>query len=264
MYMVPCAGTVGDEILCCRSDQAWGTTSPMYNGYWLCFLILKLRGVALNTHPHLAPRLKKSTAIPLLSLWAYLACFSVNFKFSLHVQLVELNVVVSVTAGIRMTLSFGCCLLPAPATVWQSQVKYFARCVYRFQFAILLSSKYQAMTYCWIFVDRQFQLQSRSFISSPAQIICVSEQPAFISVRWLRKFKVCGSSVSFGPLQTSLTVTTPCRSYCSSICLLWSGWTVSASPVTYAGQLYVWDGQLWYVTLLLFFPQKIILSCRET
>jgi hypothetical protein len=35
----------------------------------------------LTTHPHLEPRLRISRAIPLLPLWAFVACFRVNFSF---------------------------------------------------------------------------------------------------------------------------------------------------------------------------------------
>jgi len=62
-----------------------------------------------------------------------------------------------------------------------------------------------------------------------------------------------------GPHQTSLTLTTQCRSYCSVICPLWSGGTASASPGTYGLQLYVWDGPLWYVAPLLFFSQNVLI-----
>jgi hypothetical protein len=41
------------------------------------------RGVALITHPHLAPRLRKCRAIPLLPLWAFVACYRVTFTFTL-------------------------------------------------------------------------------------------------------------------------------------------------------------------------------------
>jgi len=186
--MVTCAVPVGDEIFCPCPARSRDTPSFLYNGYRLCFMIVKLRDVALTTHPHLALRLKKEYRYTFIPLWAFLAYSSVNFTFNLHMQLFELNTVVSLMHGTRVTLSFRCCLLPAPATVWQSPIKYFARCVYRFYSAILLSSKYRAMLYWYIFVDRQFRLQSRSSISSTVHIISVSEQIACISVRWLRKF----------------------------------------------------------------------------
>ena len=40
------------------------------------------RGVALTTHPHLAPMLRKSTAIHLFHFWAFVACFRVNYTFN--------------------------------------------------------------------------------------------------------------------------------------------------------------------------------------
>jgi hypothetical protein len=35
--------------------------------------------VALTTRPYLAPRLRKEHAIPLLPLWAFVACSRINF-----------------------------------------------------------------------------------------------------------------------------------------------------------------------------------------
>jgi hypothetical protein len=40
------------------------------------------RGVALNTHPHLTPRLKKSRAIPLLPLLAFVPCCNLHFTLT--------------------------------------------------------------------------------------------------------------------------------------------------------------------------------------
>jgi hypothetical protein len=82
--MVICAVPVGDEIFCCRSDRLWGTPNLLYNGYRLCFVVVKLRGVALTTHPHLAPSLKKECSYTFTPIWAFLACSSVNFTFTLH------------------------------------------------------------------------------------------------------------------------------------------------------------------------------------
>jgi len=39
------------------------------------------RGVALTTHPHLAPMIK-STAIPLFHVWAFMACYRLNYAFT--------------------------------------------------------------------------------------------------------------------------------------------------------------------------------------
>ena len=41
---------------------------------------VKRQGVVLTTHSYLTPRLK-SRAIPLLHLWAFLACYRTNFTF---------------------------------------------------------------------------------------------------------------------------------------------------------------------------------------
>jgi len=43
----------------------------------------KRRGRDVDHPPHLAPRLKKSRAVPLLRLWAFVACYRVNFIFTL-------------------------------------------------------------------------------------------------------------------------------------------------------------------------------------
>ena len=44
------------------------------------------RGVALTTHLHLAPRLRKSRAMHLLHLWAFVACSRVNFTFTFTIE----------------------------------------------------------------------------------------------------------------------------------------------------------------------------------
>ena len=43
---------------------------------------VKRPGLALDHPPHLAPRLKKSRAIALLHLWAFVACSRMNFTFT--------------------------------------------------------------------------------------------------------------------------------------------------------------------------------------
>jgi hypothetical protein len=37
----------------------------------------------MTTDPHLAPSLKKSSAITLLHLWTFMACYMVKFTFTL-------------------------------------------------------------------------------------------------------------------------------------------------------------------------------------
>jgi hypothetical protein len=39
--------------------------------------------VASTTHPHLGPRVRKSRTIPLLPLWAFMACSRARFTFTL-------------------------------------------------------------------------------------------------------------------------------------------------------------------------------------
>ena len=119
------------------------------------------------------------------------------------------------------------------------------------------------MTYCYIFVDSSDYKAGHSYYHLYTLSLFQNKSLASVYVDYESSKSVARVS-ALGPLQTSLTVTTPCRSYCSSICLLWSGGTASASPGTYGGQLYVWDGQLWYVTLLLFFPQNVLVSIRGT
>jgi hypothetical protein len=40
--------------------------------------------MALITNPHIAPSLKKEKAVPLLSLWAFVAFSSVNSTFTFY------------------------------------------------------------------------------------------------------------------------------------------------------------------------------------
>jgi hypothetical protein len=64
------------EFVRTRPDLPWGPPSLLHNGY-LVFPGGKAgRGVALTTHLHLAPRLKK--ALPLLHLLAFVPCCRVN------------------------------------------------------------------------------------------------------------------------------------------------------------------------------------------
>lgn len=58
---VPGIDPGGGEVLLTRTNQPWGANSPLYNGY------LNSRGVALTTHPKLAPRLKEIVELILYS-----------------------------------------------------------------------------------------------------------------------------------------------------------------------------------------------------
>jgi len=63
-WMVQALNPGRSDLLCTHPDQPWGLPSPQYNGY-VSFLGLKLpvrgvdQGMALTTHSHLSPRLKK-------------------------------------------------------------------------------------------------------------------------------------------------------------------------------------------------------------
>ena len=65
------------------SSPRQGRPSLLYNGYRVSFPGVNSRVVALTTHCTLAPTLK-SRAIPLLVLWAFMACCRVNKKKFLY------------------------------------------------------------------------------------------------------------------------------------------------------------------------------------
>ena len=50
------------------------------------FLGVKLRGVALITQPHTAPRLKEEYSYTSAPLWAFVACSRENFTFSFYID----------------------------------------------------------------------------------------------------------------------------------------------------------------------------------
>jgi len=52
-------------------DQPWGQTNLPYNGYWNCFLRVQQLGHDVEHPPHLVPRLRTSTLIPLFLLRLY-------------------------------------------------------------------------------------------------------------------------------------------------------------------------------------------------
>ena len=58
----------------CKSRNLIALCTPQVNAEHLCLWTL-----VLTTHPHLAPRLRKSRAIPLLLLWAFIASSRVSF-----------------------------------------------------------------------------------------------------------------------------------------------------------------------------------------
>jgi hypothetical protein len=60
-------------------DRSWGRPSLLYNRYRVSFTEVKRPGRGIDQHPHVTPRLKKSRAIPLLTLWAFMSYYKVNF-----------------------------------------------------------------------------------------------------------------------------------------------------------------------------------------
>ena len=80
----------GGEIFRTRPDRPWGPPTFLYNGYRVFFPAVKQPERGVDQPPHLAPRLKKRVVMPLLPLWAFLACYRVNFTHfgSSHITLV--------------------------------------------------------------------------------------------------------------------------------------------------------------------------------
>jgi hypothetical protein len=81
------AGQSGDQILVgARYSVPVQTGSEAHPSSYIMgtgsFLGVKLQGVALTTHPHLAPRLKKEYSYNSTPLWAFVAFLRVNFTFT--------------------------------------------------------------------------------------------------------------------------------------------------------------------------------------
>jgi hypothetical protein len=69
----------GDEIFRTRPDRPWGRHSLLYHGYRVSFPGVKRLGRGAD-HPQLSSaEVIKSTAIPILPFWAFMACSWVNF-----------------------------------------------------------------------------------------------------------------------------------------------------------------------------------------
>jgi hypothetical protein len=74
---------VGGEIFRTRPDRPWGPPSLLYNGYRV-FPGGKAAGAwCWQPTPICMPRSWKGRAIPLLTLWAFVACYRENFTFHL-------------------------------------------------------------------------------------------------------------------------------------------------------------------------------------
>jgi hypothetical protein len=73
----------GDEIFCTCPDQPCGPPSLLYIGYQISFPGLKQPGHGVDHPPWSSAEVKKkSSAIPLLPLWAFVACYRVNFTYT--------------------------------------------------------------------------------------------------------------------------------------------------------------------------------------
>ena len=80
------------------SRQPWDPPSLLYKGHW------SNQGMALTTLPHLVPTLK-SRAIPLLPLWAFMACSWLNFTFCQIIRMSDSKVWVEVIYNFQIKLT---------------------------------------------------------------------------------------------------------------------------------------------------------------
>jgi hypothetical protein len=82
-YGLECPGIESrwGEIFRTYPDRLWGPPSLLYKGYWVFPGGKGGRGVMLTTHPRLVLRLRKSWAIPPLTLWVLLGLLWVPFTF---------------------------------------------------------------------------------------------------------------------------------------------------------------------------------------
>jgi hypothetical protein len=83
----------GGDIYSTRPDWSWGPRSLLYNGYRLSFTGVKRPGRGVDHPPHLAPRLRKSKAIPLLPLWDFVACYRVNVIFPFPFTFINMTLI---------------------------------------------------------------------------------------------------------------------------------------------------------------------------
>jgi len=86
-----------------------GTTQPPIQ--WVPGISrgVKRPGLGDDHPPHLAPRLKKRRAIPLLHIWAFLASYRVSFTFFMCIYIYICMYIQSVPGGMCQT-SGGCSL----------------------------------------------------------------------------------------------------------------------------------------------------------
>jgi hypothetical protein len=79
---------VGGEIFRTRPDRSWGlqTSDTMCTGF---FPVVKRSGRVFGHPPLLAPKMKNSKALPLLPLWAFVACFRAKCTFTCVIKACE-------------------------------------------------------------------------------------------------------------------------------------------------------------------------------
>jgi hypothetical protein len=82
---------VGSEIFSPRPDRLWVSPSLLHSGYHVSFLGVKRPGCGVDHPSHLAPRLRKSRAIPVLRLWAFMTCSTANCIYFLSVDILMGN-----------------------------------------------------------------------------------------------------------------------------------------------------------------------------
>ena len=67
-----------------RPYWLWGHPASYYNGTGVNSREKSGRGVMTTTHLHLAPRMRMSGAIPVLQLYAFMACIKTTLTFFAH------------------------------------------------------------------------------------------------------------------------------------------------------------------------------------
>ena len=73
------------KIFRTRPHQRWDAPSLLYKGYWVSFPELKLPGRGIDYPPPSSAEVEeRSRAIPLLPIWAFMACSRVNFTLYSH------------------------------------------------------------------------------------------------------------------------------------------------------------------------------------
>ena len=92
------------EIFRIRPDRAWGSPRILFNGNRVSSPGVKRPGRDVNHPPHLASRLRKSKAVPLLPVWAFTTSSRTKFIFTVVVY-AGFKPVEGKTALARLTLN---------------------------------------------------------------------------------------------------------------------------------------------------------------